>query len=157
MVIFRPSVVINTIDEPLVGWIDNLNGPSGMLVGVGTGIVRTDLLPLDNRINTIPADISIKALLLAAWQRGTKEQTIQEDYLPVYNSAAEYEHSWQYKKMLDCGKENMIRLSFTKLLWVPGGCITTWRLKYYVLVLLMHILPALLVDALCKIYGKRPL
>ncbi|XP_065077925.1 fatty acyl-CoA reductase wat-like [Ochlerotatus camptorhynchus] len=156
LVIFRPSVVVNTIDEPLVGWIDNLNGPSGMLLGAGTGIVRTDLMPLENRANTIPADISIKALLLAAWQRGTKEHTFRGDYLPVYNSAAEYEHSWQYKKMLDCGKANMTRLSFTKLLWVPGGSATTWRLKYYVMVLLAHILPALLVDALCLISGKKP-
>ncbi|XP_029721120.2 putative fatty acyl-CoA reductase CG5065 [Aedes albopictus] len=156
LVIFRPSVVVNTIDEPLVGWIDNLNGPSGMLLGAGTGIVRTDLLPIENRVNTIPADISIKALLLAAWQRGTKEQTLREDFLPVYNSAAEYEHSWQYKKMLDCGKANMTKLSFTRLLWVPGGSATTWRIKYYVMVLLTHILPALLVDALCVLTGKKP-
>lgn len=149
--------MVNTIDEPLVGWIDNLNGPSGMLVGAGTGIVRTDLMPLENRVNTIPADVSIKALILAAWQRGTRESALREDYLPVYNSAVEYEHSWQCQKVLNCGIANMTKLSFNRLLWVPGGSATTWKVKYYLMVFLLHILPAVLVDALCVATRKRPL
>lgn len=157
LVIFRPSIVVNTIEEPLVGWIDNLNGPSGMLLGAGTGIVRTDLMPTGNRANTIPADISIKALLLAAWRRGTTKHTPSQNHLPVYNSAVEHEHSWQFDKMIDCGKANMTKLCFSRLLWVPGGSTTTWRVKYYLMVLLLHILPAMLVDTLCWVCGKRPL
>ncbi|EDS42237.1 fatty acyl-CoA reductase 1 [Culex quinquefasciatus] len=156
LVIFRPSIVVNTIEEPLVGWIDNLNGPSGMLLGAGTGIVRTDLMPTGNRANTIPADISIKALLLAAWRRGTTKHTPSQNHLPVYNSAVEHEHSWQFDKMIDCGKANMTKLCFSRLLWVPGGSTTTWRVKYYLMVLLLHILPAMLVDTLCWVCGKRP-
>ncbi|XP_058457841.1 putative fatty acyl-CoA reductase CG5065 [Malaya genurostris] len=154
LVIFRPSVVVNTIDEPLVGWIDNLNGPSGMLVGAGTGVVRTDLIPLQNSINAIPADICIKELILAAWRRGTKEETLRRNFLPVYNSAVEGEHTWKYQKVLDCGKANMTKLVTNRLLWVPGGSATTWRIKYYLMVVLVHILPALLVDALCLLTGK---
>ncbi|XP_055533758.1 putative fatty acyl-CoA reductase CG5065 [Wyeomyia smithii] len=156
LVIFRPSVVVNTIDEPLVGWIDNLNGPSGMLLGAGTGVVRTDLMPIKNRINAIPADICIKALLLAAWRRGTIEASLRYNYLPVYNSAVEGEHTWQFQKVLDCGKANMNKLVTSQLLWVPGGSATTWRIKYYLMVLLVHILPAMLVDGLCLISGKSP-
>ncbi|XP_055596672.1 putative fatty acyl-CoA reductase CG5065 [Uranotaenia lowii] len=156
LVIFRPSVVVNTIDEPIVGWIDNFNGPSGMLVGAGTGVVRTSLMPIDNRLNTIPADISIKGLILAAWRRGTREQAFRDQFLPIYNSAVEYEHSWHFKKMLDCGKENMTKMSFNRLLWVPGGSPTTSKFKYFLLVLFTHILPAILVDTLCILLRKPP-
>lgn len=40
MIIFRPSIVISSISEPMPGWIDNYNGPVGLLVGCGFGINR---------------------------------------------------------------------------------------------------------------------
>ena len=37
MVIFRPSIVVSAMREPVPGWIDNFNGPMGMLVGCAVG------------------------------------------------------------------------------------------------------------------------
>lgn len=41
LVVFRPSIVISTMKEPFPGWIDNFNGPVGLLVGCGLGLIRT--------------------------------------------------------------------------------------------------------------------
>lgn len=42
IVIFRPSIVTGTEREPFPGWCDNLNGPVGMLIACGFGILRTN-------------------------------------------------------------------------------------------------------------------
>jgi len=62
--IVRPSIVINSEMEPVAGWIDNLNGPSGILVLAALGIVRcinwnyyavTDQVPVDKVVNALIA------------------------------------------------------------------------------------------------------
>ena len=37
LVIFRPSIVIAAMREPVPGWVDNFNGPVGLLVGCAVG------------------------------------------------------------------------------------------------------------------------
>ncbi|XP_011503669.1 PREDICTED: putative fatty acyl-CoA reductase CG5065 [Ceratosolen solmsi marchali] len=39
--IARPSIVTPAWSEPLPGWVDNLNGPVGLIVGAGKGIIRS--------------------------------------------------------------------------------------------------------------------
>ncbi|KAG8232900.1 hypothetical protein J437_LFUL012814 [Ladona fulva] len=35
------TAVIPVWKEPLPGWTDNLNGPMGLLIGAGKGVIRT--------------------------------------------------------------------------------------------------------------------
>uniref|UniRef100_A0A3Q2HYD6 Fatty acyl-CoA reductase n=1 Tax=Equus caballus TaxID=9796 RepID=A0A3Q2HYD6_HORSE len=58
--IIRPSIVGATWQEPFPGWVDNLNGPNGMIVAAGRGFLRAirasplavaDLIPVDTVIN----------------------------------------------------------------------------------------------------------
>ena len=41
--IVRPSIVGGAIEEPMPGWVDNLNGPMGLVATGGHGIVRSKL------------------------------------------------------------------------------------------------------------------
>lgn len=41
VVIYRPSIVVSSLDEPMPGWIDNFNGPTGLLLACGIGLLRT--------------------------------------------------------------------------------------------------------------------
>lgn len=38
--IVRPSIVLSSIREPMAGWVDNLNGPTGIIAAAGKGIFR---------------------------------------------------------------------------------------------------------------------
>ncbi|XP_011863677.1 PREDICTED: fatty acyl-CoA reductase 1-like, partial [Vollenhovia emeryi] len=38
-VIARPSIVVSTWNDPVEGWIDNFNGPVGLIVGGGKGLI----------------------------------------------------------------------------------------------------------------------
>uniref|UniRef100_A0A6G1S2U3 Fatty acyl-CoA reductase n=1 Tax=Aceria tosichella TaxID=561515 RepID=A0A6G1S2U3_9ACAR len=62
VVICRPSIVVTSASEPFKGWIDNMNGPTGVILGAGKGLVRSmfaetecvaDLVPVDKVINLI--------------------------------------------------------------------------------------------------------
>ncbi len=37
IIIFRPSIVISAMEEPIPGWVDNFNGPIGLLLACGIG------------------------------------------------------------------------------------------------------------------------
>jgi fatty acyl-CoA reductase len=59
--------VISTWTEPFPGWIDNFNGPTGLLLGIGKGFVRTMSADPNAISHHIPVDICIQFMLLAAW------------------------------------------------------------------------------------------
>lgn len=40
IVIFRPSIVISAMEEPIPGWVDNFNGPVGLLLACGIGMFK---------------------------------------------------------------------------------------------------------------------
>lgn len=44
IVIFRPSIVVSAMEEPIPGWIDNFNGPVGLLIACAIGTKRVKSL-----------------------------------------------------------------------------------------------------------------
>lgn len=51
-------------EEPIAGWIDNINGPSGVLAGAGCGLLRVlrgdksciaEMVPVDLVVNSMIA------------------------------------------------------------------------------------------------------
>uniref|UniRef100_A0A182K4Y1 Fatty acyl-CoA reductase n=1 Tax=Anopheles christyi TaxID=43041 RepID=A0A182K4Y1_9DIPT len=72
LILFRPSIVISSMKDPIPGWMDNFNGPVGLLVGCGIGICRTMYCDPNNIADFTPVDVCIKAMIVAAWKRGTE-------------------------------------------------------------------------------------
>uniref|UniRef100_A0A182MC43 Fatty acyl-CoA reductase n=1 Tax=Anopheles culicifacies TaxID=139723 RepID=A0A182MC43_9DIPT len=153
LVVFRPSVVTNSESEPLVGWVDNFNGPIGLLLGCASGVLRTGLINLEKHINCIPVDVSIKAIIVAAWKRATQDAP---GTLAVYNSAAEREKTIDYGRMLDDGKVLFDRTPLNNMLWAPGGTATSNKFLYYIIFFFVQLVPALFVDTLLRIAGRTP-
>jgi fatty acyl-CoA reductase len=63
------DAVISTMVEPFPGWIDNFNGPVGLMVAGGKGFIRTALSDPNIVADYMPVDICIQFMLLAAWQK----------------------------------------------------------------------------------------
>jgi fatty acyl-CoA reductase len=59
--------VVSTWTEPFSGWIDNFNGPVGLMVGSGKGFLRTIFADPNATADYIPVDVCIQFMLLAAW------------------------------------------------------------------------------------------
>lgn len=55
-------LVLPSAYEPVPGWVDNLNGPTGLMVGAGKGVIRSMLLDESQLSEVIPVDYAINGL-----------------------------------------------------------------------------------------------
>jgi fatty acyl-CoA reductase len=61
--IVRPSIVSPAYREPLPGWVDSLNGPPGIFLAAGKGVLRSMLIDPEGMIEGIPVDTCINGIL----------------------------------------------------------------------------------------------
>lgn len=57
--------VIPAWKEPLEGWVDNLNGPTGILVGGAKGVIRSMHCYAEYNAEIIPVDLAINGIIAA--------------------------------------------------------------------------------------------
>ncbi|XP_011705903.1 PREDICTED: putative fatty acyl-CoA reductase CG8306 [Wasmannia auropunctata] len=153
-VIIRPSIVISTLDDPVAGWIDNFNGPIGMLIGGGKGVLR--VLWSDPTIisDFAPVDAAIKGIIITAWKRGIKTEDKTTD---VYNCSSSQMKSMSIDHIVRIGFSFIKDVPMNNTIWKPGTTITKSYWIYYISVLLLHILPAIFLDGVMKLLGVRPI
>ncbi|XP_022378428.1 fatty acyl-CoA reductase 2 [Enhydra lutris kenyoni] len=65
--IIRPSIVGATWQEPFPGWVDNLNGPSGLIIAAGKGFLRSIRATPMAVADLIPVDIVVNLTLAVGW------------------------------------------------------------------------------------------
>jgi len=70
--LFYLNIVIGTANEPLPGWIDNLYGPTGIVTGVMTGIIKSLPCNLNAVTDLVPADLTVNALIAASWDTNVR-------------------------------------------------------------------------------------
>ncbi len=56
--------------EPIPGWVDSLNGPIGIMVAAGKGVIRSMLCNGEYTAEVIPVDQAIAGLIGIAWTVG---------------------------------------------------------------------------------------
>lgn len=91
-------LVFPVYKDPLPGFVDNVNGPSGICVGVARGFIHCIYGNKHNKSNIVPVDYCINALIASAWDVYTNyESRIKQDInIPVYNYAYnENNLTWQ--------------------------------------------------------------
>jgi fatty acyl-CoA reductase len=69
--IVRPSIVTPTFWEPIMGWVDSLNGPPGIGVAIGKGALRTMLVDRSASVEAVPCDMAVNGLIMFAKKLGT--------------------------------------------------------------------------------------
>lgn len=57
--------------EPMPGWVDNLNGPIGLMVGAGKGVIRSMHCYGYYHAEVIPVDIAINSIIVIGYSLGT--------------------------------------------------------------------------------------
>lgn len=140
IIIYRPSIVISTLDEPMPGWIDNFNGPAGLLTACALGIYRTAYGDPDVVSDFTPVDTSIKAMIIAAWKLATdaKAERLADnngEKVNVYNCSTSIQRAFTTGFILQMGETLSSVVPLGQMLWKPGGHITKYRLYNYVKVM----------------------
>lgn len=78
--------MISTYREPIRGWINNIYGPTGVLLGAGLGLFR--ILHCDRTVNAniIPADMTVNSLIASGWDvvERRKLDNFNNEEIPIY-------------------------------------------------------------------------
>ena len=105
LVIIRPSIVVGAWQEPVPGWIDNFNGPTGLMAAGLSGLLRTILVDREKVADFVPVDVVINVMIVAAWKHGTKKGQIHIDdpVVPIYNCTSGATNPITWGQILDKG------------------------------------------------------
>ncbi|KAJ8970991.1 hypothetical protein NQ317_016773, partial [Molorchus minor] len=152
--IIRPSIVIPAVEEPLPGWVDSLNGPVGLLVGAGKGVIRSMLAIGEHRGQFIPVDYAINTGIVVAYLIGTEKVTSKNE-VPVYNLTQDAVMTIRYQEIIDLGRSIIYDYPFEMMVWYPDGALRSSKLIHNLFSIFFHWLPALLIDFLMLICGQK--
>ncbi|XP_012263918.2 putative fatty acyl-CoA reductase CG5065 isoform X2 [Athalia rosae] len=152
-IILRPSIVIPAWKNPIPGWTDNINGPTGLLIGAGKGVIRTMYCNQSSYADYLPVDIAINAILACTWNFIYNKDHEKR----VYNltSSNEFQVSWQ--EIIDRGRRATDKIPLNGIVWYPGGSMKSSRLLHNICVLFFHMLPAYFIDAMIFLAGHKPI
>ncbi|XP_063708794.1 uncharacterized protein LOC134837352 [Culicoides brevitarsis] len=150
--IFRPAVVIGIQKEPIPGWCANFNGPTGLIVGAGSGVIRGFCCDMNSPLYCTPADTCVNAIIVAAWKKAVK---LDKETLPIYNCATGKTNVAEMTGpvLLEASRKYPLSLA----IWVPNGTITSSPFIYFFVNIFVHVLPAILLDTVLKLAGKPPM
>ena len=150
--VMRPSIVSASLREPCPGWVDNFNGPSGIMAGAGTGVLRTLYCKRACTADMVPVDLCINLLCCVAWQTSLDPR----GSLKVYNFTSGQLNPVTWGEVEEQLKTAIPKAAYEGALWYPGNIATeTWYSnRFYQL--LFHYCVAHTVDLLCWAVGKKP-
>lgn len=60
--------------EPVPGWVDNLNGPTGILLAGGKGVIRSMLCHGELNAEIVPVDLAINIIIIITSKIGSMKQ-----------------------------------------------------------------------------------
>jgi len=167
----RPSIVIATAQEPIPGWINNVYGATGVVLGAGMGILRTMHCNPDMMADIVPADMVINAMIASAWDVATRHRLNLEklqhkqltevlptpdDDISIFNfvSSTQNPITWsQFMKYNESGKE----YPSVQILWYYCFRLNKYRIVHNLYVVFLHLLPAIIVDTVARLIGKKPI
>lgn len=165
--------------EPVPGWIDNMNGITGLMIGAGKGVIRSMLCNADIMSDLIPCDMAVNATIALAWQVGMEKST-EPKFL---NITTNQENPVSWGEVLEIGRQHIHANPFSRKailqrvysnrlskvckiyltqcnvlepLWYPGGRLTSSKVLHWFAVIFFQIIPAYLLDVLLIVTGNKP-
>ncbi|XP_031848957.1 putative fatty acyl-CoA reductase CG5065 isoform X2 [Nomia melanderi] len=151
--IARPSIVTPAWAEPLPGWVDNLNGPVGLMVGAGKGVIRSMHCKANYHAEVIPVDLAINALISISYRIATASEKSKN--IPVFNITQSGVMPITWGEVLEKGKKIAYENPFEGQIWYPDGDIRSSKFVHNLFVFFFHIIPAYFIDFLLLIFQQK--
>ncbi|CAI5668056.1 fatty acyl-CoA reductase 1 isoform X1 [Oreochromis niloticus] len=153
--IVRPSIVGASWKEPFPGWIDNFNGPSGIFIAAGKGILRTMRASNNAVADLVPVDVVINTTLAAGWYSGSQVLNRPKS-IPVYNCTTGGINPFRWGEVEYCinmsFKTNPLEQAFRR----PNVNLRSNPFTNQYWTTVSHTLPALLYDGYLTLMGRKP-
>ncbi|XP_036181368.1 fatty acyl-CoA reductase 1 isoform X2 [Myotis myotis] len=153
--IVRPSIVGASWKEPFPGWIDNFNGPSGLFIAAGKGILRTMRASNNALADLVPVDVVVNTSLAAAWYSGVNRYMRPRNIM-VYNCTTGSTNPFHWGEvgyyLNHFFKMNPLNQVFRR----PNIKLYSNNLLLHYWKGVRHTVPALLHDLALRLTGQKP-
>lgn len=152
LAIVRPSIVTAAKQEPIPGWVDNLNGPTGFISGVGKGFMRSFYINSDLVGDIVPVEYPINLMIAVAWHTALQKS---KKSIVVYNCSTGHLNPLTWGRFRDVGFQVWMKYPTKEMMWYPCASFTMNTTVYKIEQAIFHYLPAYCIDAVCYLMGKR--
>lgn len=152
--VIRPSIVCGSWLEPVPGWVDNLFAFTGLLVGMGKGVLRSLYIREGIKLDFIPVDIPINLMIVSAWN--TAVGKYRPGNAPIYCCSTGSVKPLTMEALQEYLKRSVRSFPFNSPLWYPDGSPKTNKFMHQLHVYIVNVIPAYIIDAILKIVGKKP-
>ncbi|KAJ8982209.1 hypothetical protein NQ317_013511 [Molorchus minor] len=83
----RPAIVTSTFKEPVRGWLNNIYGPTGVVLGAGLGLLRVLHFDEELEANFVPVDMCVNSMIVSAWDAAECFQEAQRRETKVQDTS----------------------------------------------------------------------
>ncbi|KAJ3619069.1 hypothetical protein MTP99_005856 [Tenebrio molitor] len=147
-VIVRPAIVTSTIEEPVLGWVDNLNGVIGILLLAGLGILQSMHAKKNSPALLVPVDYVANCTLAAAWKVHRSGTTT------IYNYTGHNKNIITWGRFIEIVKPIGWEVPPEKIVWYLCFKLRENRLWHKICVFFLHTVVAYFVDFVLICVGR---
>ncbi|XP_011146930.1 fatty acyl-CoA reductase wat [Harpegnathos saltator] len=166
--IVRPSIVIATAKDPIAGWINNVYGATGILVGAAMGFLRCLHCVSENKADIIPADYVIANIIVAAWDTAKRKNTLlsidntdpnisETKRVPIYNYVSSTQNPVTWKTFMYLIEKHGLNIPPLNAIWYYMLLLIRYRFVYEICTIFLHTIPGAIFDILAVLTGRRPI
>jgi len=152
--IIRPSIVCGAWREPEPGWVDNMFAFTGLLVGMGKGLLRTLYIKPGIKLDFIPVDVPINLMIVAAYNTATKAYNPQSG-VPIYCCSTGYQNPLTIEDLNEFLKETVRAIPQENPYWFPDGSAKNIKTLHVVHMYIINVIPAHIYDFVCRMINKK--
>lgn len=177
--------VTAALHEPYPGWIEGLNGPTGLMIAAARGTIYAIRMNFDERYigyahrvifpphprtpktgvvrsmhcnPEYPADVIPVDTAINAIIAAAWDRGLRADRRIRYcNVTLAHDKQLTWGESIERGKQLFYKHPLCFALWYPDGSIKSNYWHHLFCVVFFHYLPAYFIDALCVLFRKKPL
>ncbi|XP_027850563.2 fatty acyl-CoA reductase wat-like [Aphis gossypii] len=157
--IFRPSIIGCTKSEPEPGWLENMNGPTGLVTGVMVGFLRTVPNIGSNITDIIPADYTVNALISVMWDtvnRHKQSNGVSFEEPKIYNYVSCVESPLTWGRYIREMHDQYYVAPPLQSMWYGFYIFYTNLIIGSILRFFLHRIPGAFMDLMLILCGKSP-
>uniref|UniRef100_A0A146M8R3 Fatty acyl-CoA reductase n=1 Tax=Lygus hesperus TaxID=30085 RepID=A0A146M8R3_LYGHE len=154
--IARPSIVVGCVEEPLIGWINNVYGAVGVSAGASVGLIRVWYADKNKIADIIPADYVVNTMIAIAWQLDKHKREKIHQPNPIYNivSSPKAPTTWGEYMDLSFKAAYDSKVTTTKIIGEYSLVLVHKRWLFFTLFYLLHLTQCILLDTALILQGK---
>ncbi|KAL0121371.1 hypothetical protein PUN28_006710 [Cardiocondyla obscurior] len=165
--IVRPSIITSTAKEPVRGWINNIYGAVGVVLGSALGLLRTLHCDPDSVAEIVPADYVISHFIAASWDTAKRRNTLlsikdtnpdvpETERLPIYNYVSVCQNPITWRRFMKLNRNYGLQIPSKHCVWYYMFSLNKHKFVHNISEIFLHYIPGIVVDFILILSGRKP-